>query len=40
MPTGNDFNSIPKNTQNNYYYTLKSYIDIVDDCLSHKTKYN
>jgi hypothetical protein len=35
-----DINVLPKNTQNNYYYTLKSYIDIVHDCLSHKTKYN
>jgi hypothetical protein len=35
-----DINVVPKDTKNTYYYTLKSYIDIVDKCLSHNTKYN
>jgi len=35
-----DINVVPKDTKNTYYYMLKSYIDIIDDCLSHNTKYN
>jgi hypothetical protein len=35
-----DINVVPKDTKNTYYYMLKSYIDIVDKCLSHNTKYN
>jgi hypothetical protein len=35
-----DINVLPKDTKNTYYYMLKSYIDIVDKCLSHNTKYN
>ena len=36
-----DINLVPKDTKNTYYYMLKSYIDIIGDCLSHKvTEYN
>jgi len=35
-----DINVVPKDTKNTYYYMLKSYIDIIDDCLSHNTKFN
>jgi len=35
-----DINVVPKDTKNTYYYMLKLYIDIVDKCLSHNTKYN
>jgi hypothetical protein len=33
-------NVVPKDTKNTYYYMLKSYIDIVYNCLSHNTEYN
>jgi hypothetical protein len=36
-----DINVVPKDTKNTYYYMLKSYIDIINDCLSHNvTEYN
>ena len=35
-----NLNVIPKDTKNTYYYMLKSYIDIVYNCLSHNTEYN
>lgn len=36
----NDINNLPKDTQNNYYYTLKSYIDIFYDSLFHNDENN
>ena len=35
-----DINLVPKDTKNTYYYMLKSYIDIIGDCLSHNVTEN
>ena len=40
MPTKIKYLNVPKDTKNTHYYMLKSYINIVYNCLSHNTKYN
>jgi len=40
MPTKIKYLNVPKDTKNTHYYMLKSYIDIVYNCLSHNTEYN
>lgn len=40
MPTKIKFLNVPKDTKNTHYYMLKSYINIVYNCLSYNTEYN
>jgi hypothetical protein len=40
MPSKIKYLNVPKDTKNTHYYMLKSYINIVYNCLSHNTKYN